>query len=59
MADNKQTIWLPTRVTPADFERHIGYCIRTHFNQPSYWRVDGGVYFAIILAFVFVLVVYI
>ena len=45
--DNKQTLWLPSRVTPEDFQRHIAYCIRTHFNQPNYWRVEGGLYFSV------------
>jgi hypothetical protein len=52
--DNKQTVWLPSRATPADFERHIAHCIATHFNQPNYWRVDGGLYFSIFDAETFV-----
>jgi hypothetical protein len=45
--DNKQTLWLPSRVTPADFERVMAHCIALHFRQPNYWRVDGGLYFSV------------
>ncbi len=40
-------IWLPMRHSPADFERVIQYHIDHYFNQPNYWRLDGGLYFSI------------
>ena len=52
--DNKQTVWLPSRVTPADFERVMAHCIGLHFRQPNYWRVEGGLYFSIFRAEAFV-----
>ncbi len=52
--DNKQTLWLPSRVTPADFERVMAHCIALHFRQPNYWRVDGGLYFSVFRADAFV-----
>jgi hypothetical protein len=33
--------------SPADFDRVMQHCIETHFNQPEYWRVKGGLYFSI------------
>ncbi|MFA6560649.1 MAG: glycoside hydrolase family 99-like domain-containing protein [Verrucomicrobiia bacterium] len=52
--DNKQTLWLPSRVTPADFERVMAHCIALHFRQPNYWRVDDGLYFSVFRADTFV-----
>ncbi|MFA5192429.1 MAG: glycoside hydrolase family 99-like domain-containing protein [Verrucomicrobiia bacterium] len=52
--DNKQTLWLPSRVTPADFERVMAHCIALHFRQPNYWRVNGGLYFSVFRADAFV-----
>jgi hypothetical protein len=46
-ADNKQTIYLPTRTSPADFRHLMAYCMTNYFRQPNYWRVDGGLYFSI------------
>lgn len=45
---NKPYHWLlPIRHSPEDFNRVMDHCIRVHFNQPNYWRVDGGLYFSI------------
>lgn len=52
--DNKQTLWLPSRVTPGDFERVMAHCIALHFRQPNYWRVNGGLYFSVFRADAFV-----
>jgi hypothetical protein len=52
--DNRQTVWLPSRVTPADFEQIMAHCIATHFLQPNYWRVEGGLYFSVFQAESFV-----
>ncbi|MFZ2639668.1 MAG: glycoside hydrolase family 99-like domain-containing protein [Verrucomicrobiia bacterium] len=52
--DNKQTLWLPSRVTPGNFERVIAHCIALHFRQPNYWRVNGGLYFSVFRADAFV-----
>ncbi|MBI4658544.1 MAG: glycoside hydrolase family 99-like domain-containing protein [Verrucomicrobia bacterium] len=52
--DNQQTVWLPSRATPQDFERLIAHCITTHFNRSNYWRVDGGLYFSVFAAEAFV-----
>jgi hypothetical protein len=38
---------LPIRHSAADFERVMQHCMERHFNQPNYWRVDGGAYFSI------------
>jgi hypothetical protein len=38
---------LPIRHTPANFERVMRHCVDRHFNQPNYWRVDGGAYFSL------------
>jgi hypothetical protein len=44
----KPSHWLlHIRHSPADFRRVMDFCIRHHFNQPNYWRVDGGAYFSI------------
>ena len=51
---NKQTLWLPSRITPADFDRVMTHCIALHFRQPNYWRVDGGLYFSVFRADAFV-----
>lgn len=40
-------VWLPIRHSGDDFERAIRYHIENYFNQPNYWRVDGGLYFSI------------
>lgn len=40
-------VWLPIRHSAEDFERVIQYHIDHYFNQPNYWRVDGGLYFSI------------
>jgi hypothetical protein len=37
---------LPIRHSAADFDRVMQHCIEHHFNQPNYWRVDGGAYFS-------------
>jgi hypothetical protein len=42
-----ETVWLPSRITPADFERVMAHCIQNHFRQKNYWRVDGAAYFSI------------
>ncbi len=45
---NPPANWLlPMRHTPGDFDRVMQHCIERHFNQPNYWRVNGGVYFSI------------
>ena len=38
---------LPIRHSPEDFTRVMEYCARTYFQQPNYWRVNGGLYFSI------------
>lgn len=38
---------LPIRHTAADFDRVMQHCIERHFNQPNYWKVDGGLYFSL------------
>lgn len=45
--DNKQTLWLPSRISSGDFERLMAHCVAQHFRQPNYWRVNGGLYFAV------------
>jgi hypothetical protein len=40
-------VLLPIRHSGDDFERAIRYHIDHYFNQPNYWRVDGGLYFSI------------
>jgi hypothetical protein len=45
---NKPYHWLlPIRHSAADFHRVMDFCIHHHFNQPNYWRVNGGAYFSI------------
>jgi hypothetical protein len=38
---------LPIRHSAEDFDRVMQHCIDTHFHQPNYWRVDGGLYFSL------------
>ena len=38
---------LPIRHTPENFKRVMQHCIEKHFNQKNYWRMNGGVYFAL------------
>lgn len=38
---------LPIRHSAADFDRVMRHCIEKHFNQPNYWKVNGGLYFSI------------
>lgn len=38
---------LPLRHSAANFDRVMDHCIRVHFKQPNYWRVNGGLYFSI------------
>ncbi len=38
---------LPIRHTAANFERVMAHCIKKHFSQPNYWRLDGGLYFSL------------
>lgn len=45
--DREPTLWLPSRVTAADFGRLMAYCIDQHFRQPNYWRVRNGLFFGI------------
>jgi hypothetical protein len=46
-ADNKETVYLPTRTSSADFLNLIGYCTTHYFSRSNYWRVSGGLYFGI------------
>jgi hypothetical protein len=42
--------WLfRARHSTADFDRVIQHCIERHFNQPNYWRVNGGAYFSLFI----------
>jgi hypothetical protein len=52
--DKRPTVWLPSRVTPGDFEQIMAHCIAAHFCQPNYWRVEGGLYFSVFDAASFV-----
>lgn len=38
---------LPLRHSPEDFARVMQHCIQKHFDQPNYWRLDGGLYFGL------------
>lgn len=38
---------LTIRHSSGDFTRVMDECIKLHFHQPSYWRVDGRPYFSI------------
>jgi hypothetical protein len=38
---------LPIRHSPEDFRKVMEHSMKTHFNQPNYWRVNGGLYFSI------------
>ena len=46
-ADNQATVYLPSRTSPEDFRRLMSYCSTNYFDRPNYWRVAGGLYFAI------------
>jgi len=39
--------WLPSRHTPADWNRVVEYCAGNYFSQPNYWRVDGKLFFSL------------
>lgn len=42
--------WLfPARHSARDFDRVMQHCIKHHFNQPNYWRVEGGLYFSMFI----------
>jgi hypothetical protein len=44
----KPVNWLlPLRHSPANFDRAMRHCIDKHFNQSNYWKVNGGLYFAL------------
>lgn len=46
--DPAKVNWLlPLRHSAANFERVMRHCIERHFNQPNYWKVNGGHYFAL------------
>lgn len=40
-------IQIPIRHSADDFARAMGHCIETHFHQPNFWRVNGGLYFGL------------
>ena len=40
-------VLLPIRHSAKDFTRVMQYGIDHYFNQPTYWRVGGGLYFSI------------
>src|SRR5688572_5508272 len=46
--DPAKVNWLlPIRHSPANFDRVMQHCVERHFNQPNYWRVNGGAYFSL------------
>ncbi|HEY3265947.1 MAG TPA: glycoside hydrolase family 99-like domain-containing protein [Armatimonadota bacterium] len=38
---------LTIRHSAADFQRMMAHCIKVHFRQPNYWRVNGALYFSL------------
>lgn len=38
---------LPIRHSAEDFQRMMAHCIKVHFRQPNYWRVNGALYFSL------------
>ena len=52
--DKERNVWLPSRHSPRDLERVIEYCIEHYFCQPSYWRVNGDLFFSVYQATRFV-----
>ncbi|MDD4869520.1 MAG: glycoside hydrolase family 99-like domain-containing protein [Kiritimatiellae bacterium] len=49
-----RNVWLPSRHSPHDLERMIDYCIEHYFRQPTYWRVNGELFFSVFEAMKFV-----
>jgi len=45
--DEKRTVWLPSHHSPHDLRRVIDYCIEHYFREPTYWQVDGRLFFSI------------
>jgi len=43
----KWNSWLPSRHSPQDWGRVMGYCIEHYFRKPNYWKVDGALFFSL------------
>ena len=40
--------WLPSRTSPADFQRMLDHCAERYFVQPNYWKTtDGALFYSI------------
>lgn len=49
-----RTVWLPSRHSPRDLGRVIDYGIAHYFREPTYWRVDGRLFFSVFEATKFI-----
>jgi hypothetical protein len=45
-----RNIWLYARHSPRDLTRVIDYGIAHYFREPTYWKVNGGLFFSIFQA---------
>jgi hypothetical protein len=43
----KWNSWLPSRHSPRDWERVMGYCIERYFRQSNYWKTEGRLFFSL------------
>jgi len=45
--EKDRTTWLPSRHGPRDLERVVDYCMEHYFSQPTYWQVEGRLFFSV------------
>ena len=43
----RRNLWLGSHHSVRDLNRVVDYCIEHYFREPTYWRVDGRLFFSI------------